>query len=112
MSEMTSRPAPYQVLPYGAEDNPAALDGVLTLVRYYCAAPAIFNTGHHWMVTCTSLRATYECALLDLEGARKDYPKANVVSRVLAFNPNVPEQVDAFVAMVDDEDKERQEMGL
>ena len=100
MTDVTYSAAPYQVLPHGAEASPATLESMLQLVRYYTVAPTIFSTGHRWLTACTSLRATYERALQDLEGARKDFPRANIVSCVLVFNPEIKEQLRAYHEMV------------
>lgn len=108
MADLTYSAAPYQILPHGAEASPADLEKTLQLERYYCAAPTVFSTGHRWLTTCTSLRATYGRALEDLEGARKDYPRANIVSCVLVFNPKITEQLDAYHEMVAEGELEAQ----
>lgn len=104
------QPAPYSIAPALDDDAepPKGCGKLLTLRRYLCIAtiegqdfPAVICLGRH--------HATLAAALAQLEADRGEYPSAQVTSLWLAFDPEVPEQVDAFVRLSEDSERELME---
>lgn len=105
------QPAPYRVAPALDADAepPKCCDGFLALRRYYCVA-TIEGDDFPWLHTLTRHYATFAAAELHLAECREKWPNAVVTSAFLAFDPEDEAQLDAYLRMQQDFNREVGEM--
>ena len=100
------RPADYNIV-LEASDAPEGVD-YLTLRRFYIAAPMEGLNGFAFLFVLGGHFPTLAQAAERLPAALEECPGAAIQSVLLAFNPEIPEQAEAF-ARLSAEAEERRE---
>ena len=105
------KPAPYCIAPALDDDAqpPRGSGELLTLRRYYCAA-TVDGKDFPWLHTLTRHYATFAAAESQLDECREEWPNAVVTSAFLAFDPEDEAQLDAYLRLVQDFNREVGEM--